>query len=121
MPQKKPVSVPDPGRFNLTSFADILPCREPIIGEDAGSYPVFHAGLTQSLAPATPYEAVVAESLICIEWELLQHRRMRDASLLETIREQICKAVVIAQELSHNYEAAQDRDHNIDFDEDAAG
>jgi len=40
---------------------------------------MFHAGLTQSLAPATPYEAVLAESLISIEWELLQHRRMHEA------------------------------------------
>ena len=133
MPHKKSVAAPDPGRFNLTSFADILNRREPIVGEDPGSYALFHAGLTQSLAPVTPYEAVLAESLICIEWELLQHRRMRDASLRETIREQICNAVIIAQEMIHNQEVAQDlEDHLVgggeeedwehpgDFDEDAA-
>lgn len=133
MTKNKSVAAPDPGRFNLTSFADILPRREPIVGEDPGSYDLFHAGLTQSLAPATPYEAVLAESLICIEWELLQHRRMRDAALRETICEQICKAVIAALEIIHNDEAAQDWEdhpaggrlagegaHPGDFDEDAA-
>ena len=133
MPHKKSVAAPDPGRFNLTTFADILSHREPIVGEVPGSYALFHAGLTQSLAPATPYEAVVAESLIRIEWELLQHRRMRDASLRASIRKQICKAVTTALEVIYNQEVAQDLedhlvgggedeawDHPGDFDEDAA-
>ena len=134
MPHNKSVAAPDPGRFSLTSFADILHRREPIIGEDLGSYAMFHAGLTQSLAPATPYEAVLAQSLISIEWELLQHRRMRDASLRASIRKQICKAVITALEAIYNQEVAQDlEDHLVgggedddwehpgDFDEDAAG
>jgi hypothetical protein len=133
MPHKKSVVAPDPGRFNLTTFADMLSHREPIVGEVPGSYPVFHAGLTQSFALATPYEAVVAESLIRIEWELLQHRRMRDASLRASIRKQIRKAVITALEVIYNQEVAQDLedhlvgggededwDHPGDFDEDAA-
>lgn len=133
MPKKNSVSAPDPGRFNLTSFADILPRRDPIVGEDPGSFSMFHAGMTQSLAPATPYECVVAESLICIEWELLQLRRMRDAALRETIREQICEAFVIAHETIHQHFLTQNLEDHLsgggtkedweppeDFDADAA-
>lgn len=85
---------PDTGRFGLASFADILPTRNHIVGEDLGSFDGFHGGMMQSLAPMTPYECVVAENLIGIEWELLQHRRMRDAGLRQHIRKIIKAAVV---------------------------
>lgn len=72
----------------------MLPSRELIVGEDPGSYERFHVGMIAALTPATPYECVIAENLIAIEWELLQHRRMRDASLRHTIHRAICEAVV---------------------------
>jgi len=97
---------PDPARFNLTSFADLLPVRDHIIGEDQGSFDGFHAGMTHSLAPLTPYEGVIAENLIAIEWELLQHRRMRDASLRKIIRVSILAAVVAREKAANK--AAQD-------------
>ncbi len=88
------ISLPDPKRFDLASFADLLPDREPIIGEDPGSYDGFHEGVMQVLAPTTPYESVIAENLIAIEWELLQQRRMREADLRRLIRNEICSAVI---------------------------
>ena len=99
---------PDPARFNLASFADLLPRRAPIIGEDPGSFEGFHAGMMQSLLPMTPYEGVIAENLISIEWELLQHRRMRDAGLRRVVRDRVSKAVVKREEAAHDaklYEA----------------
>lgn len=93
---------PDPARFNLTSFADLLPSRAPIIGEDPGSFEGFHAGLMQSLLAMTPYEGVIAENLIAIEWELLQHRHMRDALLRRTVRDRVSEAVVKREEAAHN-------------------
>ncbi|MGJ8561887.1 MAG: hypothetical protein ACSHX3_16860 [Litorimonas sp.] len=95
---------PDAGRFGLASFADILPSRDPIVGEDPGSFDGFHDGMMQSLAPMTPYECVVAENLIAIEWELLQHRRMRDAGLRQHIRKIIKSAVVERQKQLHEVE-----------------
>ena len=88
------VALPDPAPFDLASFADLLPVREHIIGEDPDTFDGFHAGMMQSLLPATPYESVIAENLIAIEWELLQHRRMRDAALRNIVRIAICQAVV---------------------------
>lgn len=93
---------PTPARFNLTSFADLLPSRAPIIGEDPGSFAGFHNGMMQSLLPMTPYEGVIAENLIAIEWELLQHRRMRDAGLRSVVRNHVSKAVVKREEAAHD-------------------
>jgi hypothetical protein len=88
----KRTTLADPRRFDLASFAELLPARDPIAGEDPGSFAGFHAGMMASLAPVTPYECTLAENLIAIEWERLQHRRMRDASLRNAIREAICAA-----------------------------
>lgn len=102
------ISIPDPNRFDLTSFADILPARDPITGEDPGSFEDFHHGMMRSLAPVTPYESVIAENLIAIEWELLQHRRMHDACLRQRIRRMIGDSV--KKQRQQAYEAALDED-----------
>lgn len=91
----------DPTRFNLNSFADLLPVREHIIGEDLGLFDGFHDGMMRSLTPVTPYEGVIAENLIAIEWEMVQHRRIRDASLRRIIKEAIHQAVVAREEAAH--------------------
>ena len=82
----------DPKRFGLTSFADLLAARAPMLGEVPGSYAAFHAGLMGALTPFTPYECVMAENLVAIEWELVQHRRMRDADLRRGLREAVERA-----------------------------
>jgi hypothetical protein len=97
---------PDPARFGLANFADLLPARDHIVGEDPGSFDGFHDGMMRSLAPITPYECVVAENLIAIEWELVQHRRMRDVGLRQRIRETIQAAVVDRQ--MQLYESGRD-------------
>ena len=98
----KDLTTPDPARFDLTSFADLLSARAPIIGEDPGSFAGFHTGMMQSLLPMTPYEGVIAENLIAIEWELLQHRRMRDAGLRKVVSSQVSQAVVKREQAAHD-------------------
>lgn len=73
----KKLKTPDPRDFNLESFGDLVSGKLSIVGEDAGTFEAFRSGLLTSLTPMTPYECVVAENLIAIEWELLQQRRMR--------------------------------------------
>lgn len=102
MPQDLPVK--SPTAFGLDSFADLLPIRDPIPGEDPGSFATFHVAMVASLGPATPYECVIAENLVAIEWELVQHRRMRDAGLRDIIRQAICKAVVRQKDAEHDAE-----------------
>jgi hypothetical protein len=124
---------PSPDRFGLVSFSELLPPRDPIIGEDPGSFDGFHDGMMASLAPITPYEAVIAENLVAIEWELLQHRRMRDAGLRRSIHKAIVGAVVARERAKYEdaldvawekHEARGGGEHNwvdpFEFDEDAA-
>lgn len=118
MPQDLPI--PSPTAFGLDSFADLLPVRDPIPGEDPGSFQTFHAAMMASLGPATPYECVIAENLIAIEWELAQHRRMRDAGLRDIIRRSISEAVVCQKDAEHDaaLDAAWERHEEAGGDED---
>ena len=91
----------DPARFGLASFAEILPRRLRIVGEDHDSFETFHAGLMRSLAPMTPYECVVAENLVRIEWDLVQHGRMKEAALRRHTHEAIRDAFIALRRQAH--------------------
>lgn len=95
------VAKPDPAQFALASFADLLSTRGVIVGEEPGSFDSFHEGMIRSLMPATPYECVISENLIAIEWELLQHQRMRNAGLRQITHEAISSAVVALHQDVH--------------------
>lgn len=92
----------DPRRFGLSSFAELLAPRVQIIGEDPRTYEAVHAGLMASLVPMTPYECVIAENLISIEWELIQHRQMREAKLRELVASSVVRAIVDAKFFEHS-------------------
>ncbi|MGI3212213.1 hypothetical protein ACROSR_13985 [Roseovarius tibetensis] len=111
MPQDLPTT--SPTTFGLESFADLLPVRDPIPGEDPGSFATFHAAMMASLGPATPYECVIAENLVAIEWELAQHRRMRDAGLRDIIRRSVSKAVVRRKEAEHEAELDEEWERHV--------
>ena len=38
--------------------------------------------------PGTPYERILAEQLVTLEWEALRHRRLRDSLLMAEFRDQ---------------------------------
>lgn len=109
----KTLTIPDPSAFGLSAFADMLSVRPPIIGEEPGSRDVFHEGMTAALAPRTAYECVIAENLIAIEWELLQHRRMREAFIRAWIRESICGAVVRQRKAEHDAVVSRARKKHV--------
>lgn len=104
----------DPRDFGLTRFGDLLSSRPPIAGEDPGSFDAFRLGILSSLTPLTPYECVVAESLVAIEWELLQRRRMREADLRKTIRSKIINTAMNLAEKLHDAEYDGARDSHWD-------
>src|SRR6056297_2734911 len=103
-----------PTAFGLDGFADLLPVRDWIPGEDPGSFETFHAAMMASLGPATPYECVIAENLVAIEWELGQHRRMRDAGLRDIIRKVICNAVVRQKDAEHDAVLDEDWERHVE-------
>lgn len=90
----KDLTVPDPRDFGLASFAELLSSRPPIPGEVPGGFDAFREGLLASLTPMTPYECVVAENLVSIEWELFQRRRMREAVLRNALRKSVTDAAM---------------------------
>ena len=87
-------TLPSPDRLGLTAFLDLLPRREPLPAQDSRSFEEFRFQLLRSLAPGTAYECLMADSLVALEWELLQHRRMRDRCISNEIRERIAEAYV---------------------------
>lgn len=80
---------PNPTDFALTSFADLLPKRIHVIGEDPGAFELFRSTLLAALAPMTAHECVVAENLVNIEWDILQHRKMAQAQIYSLISSEI--------------------------------
>jgi len=103
----KNITKPDPRDFHLQSFADLVSGKMAIIGEDVGTFGAFRSGLLASLTPMTPYECVIAENLIAIEWELLQQRRMREASIRAALLQALKYAV--KDRWKAEYEASLDR------------
>ncbi|TNC60673.1 hypothetical protein [Rubellimicrobium roseum] len=97
-------ALPKPQDFGFTTFAQIFSDRASIPGETPGSHESFHAAMMRTLMPFTPYEMVIAENLIAIEWELLQHRRMRDQSIRAAIQTAVCGAVVAKYKAAHKAE-----------------
>ncbi|AZQ66719.1 hypothetical protein EF888_05930 [Silicimonas algicola] len=93
-----------PARIVVRSFPDLVPPRDPLLGEDPEFFAIFRSGLAQALAPATSYEDLVAENLIAIEFELVQHRRLRDVALGQNIRDAIIEAVVNRERDDHDSE-----------------
>lgn len=79
----------------------MLPKRAPIVGEEPGSFDILREGMIRSLMPFTPYECVIAENLVAIEWELLQRRQMRDASLRKAIQRAVREAVTKRERKKH--------------------
>lgn len=90
----KNLTGPSPLSFGLKDFSDLIPERVQILGEDPADFLLFRESLTHSLMPATGHECLVAESIVDIEWELLQRRSMREAELRRGVQTAIKRAVV---------------------------
>lgn len=56
--------------------------------EDPETHRALRDALFLNLMPATPYERILAEQLVTLEWEALRHRRLRDSLLMAEYRDQ---------------------------------
>ena len=91
------IQLADPKAFGLSEFRDLLaPGEKHIVGEEPGSYDAIREGLIRSLAPLTPYECVMAENLVAIEWELIQRRSLRTNELRNSARDKLQPAICSA-------------------------
>ena len=56
--------------------------------EDPETHAALRDAILLDLMPGTPYERILAEQLVTLEWEALRHRRMRDSLLLAEYHDQ---------------------------------
>jgi len=57
---------------------ELLPKIMLFPGEDQTTYNGLHAAFMSDLSPITPYETVIVENIVTLEWEAMRHRRIRD-------------------------------------------
>ena len=60
---------------------DILP------DEDADSFAYLRQAMFQDLEPKSPYEQLLAEQMVALEWDTVRYRRLRDNLLRDEVRE----------------------------------
>lgn len=69
-----------------------IPHFKVLPGEDQREYDELREALLFDLRPNTPYERIIAEQLLGLEWEARRHRRLRDALVLSEFRTHLIKA-----------------------------
>jgi hypothetical protein len=94
-------TTPDPQDFGLATFGEMLWRRVALPGEEPGSFELFREGITRDLEPMTPYEAVIADHLVMVEWEIREQRRMRDAAIRARMLEAARELVLGVREREH--------------------
>jgi hypothetical protein len=81
------------GNMDLKHWSDLVARINLTPDENPADFEPLHTALMQDLEPGTPYETMLAENLVALEWEMLRHRRLRDGLLLTAFREQLMVAI----------------------------
>ncbi len=63
-------------------LSDLIQSTQFFPDEDKTTYQALREMLFSDLAPVTPYEHVIAQNLVDLEWEAMRHRRFRDQLIL---------------------------------------
>lgn len=85
MSEKLTKTSPDTARAELLQH--FLPTRL-LPDEDPETYGTLRDAIFLNLTPGTPYERILGEQLVTLEWEALRHRRLRDSLLMAEYRDQ---------------------------------
>lgn len=75
---------------NIQTPAELLQeiCAPHILPDESSeTFDSLREALFSDLAPRTPYETLLAEQLVTLEWDGLRHRRMRDSLLRSEFRD----------------------------------
>lgn len=67
---------------------DLLPRIKLLPGEDVAVYEGLRQALMAELVPGTPYETILVQNLITLEWEGMRHRNLKDGLILAEYRNQ---------------------------------
>ena len=84
-----------PGDFGLNSFQELIYQPPQHVGDNLDDLDAFRDALLNDLTPIRPHEAVMAENIIMIEWDitqiLIQKRQIARAELFDEIIRQYVK------------------------------
>ena len=108
-----------PSDFGLNSFQELIYQPPHRAGDHLDDLDAFRDALLTDLAPIRPHEAVMAENLIMIEWDiaqiLIQKRHIARSSVFDEITNQYVK---LAEQEFYEEERRQrleDKEQNNDF------
>ncbi len=71
----------------------LIPPLRLLPDEDENSFEALREALLRDLSPSAPYEHVLAEDLVTIEWEAVRYRKRRDDLLVASARDLAATAV----------------------------
>ena len=63
---------------NQNEVLDLTPTLSLLPGEDEADFEALRTGLLRDLAPSSPYEQVLAQNLVDLEWEFYRYRKLRN-------------------------------------------
>ena len=108
-----------PSDFGLNSFQELIYQPPNRAGDHLDDLDAFRDALLTDLAPMRPHEAVIAENIIMIEWDILQilmqKRHIARSSIFDEITNQYVK---LAEDEFYEEERRQrlvDKEQNDDF------
>ena len=108
-----------PSDFGLNSFQELIYQPPHRAGDHLDDLDAFRDALLTDLAPVRPHEAVMAENIIMIEWDiaqiLIQKRHIARSAIFDEITNQYVK---LAEQEFYEEERRQrleDKEQNNDF------
>ena len=108
-----------PSDFGLNSFQELIYQPPHRAGDHLDDLDAFRDALLTDLAPMRPHEAVMAENIIMIEWDiaqiLIQKRHIARSAVFEEITNQYVKLAEEEFYAEERQQRLEDKEQNNDF------
>ena len=108
-----------PSDFGLNSFQELIYQSPNRAGDHLDDLNAFRDALSTDLAPMRPHEAVMAENIIMIEWDisqiLMQKRHVARSAVFDEITNQYVKLVEQEFYEEERRQRLEDKEQNNDF------
>ena len=108
-----------PSDFGLNSFQELIYQPPHRAGDHLDDLDAFRDALLTDLAPMRPHEAVMAENIIMIEWDiahiLMQKRHIARSAVFDEITNQYVKLAENEFYEEERRQRLEDKEHNNDF------
>ena len=108
-----------PSDFGLNSFQELIYQPPNRAGDHLDDLDAFRDALLTDLAPMRPHEAVMAENIIMIEWDiaqiLIQKRHIARSAIFDEITNQYVKLAELEFYEEERRQRLEDKEQNDDF------